>query len=316
MILRAVSVGYAVPRVDFDAVVHSVFHSAVNLKPIGKNRLITLLALGETDLPQGIRLDTPNGFSFEELPVGIRGTCRGGILNLENFPLTVDLRKAKYWENNLLNLNADMINPKVVTAWQSAWQALNARQINSESELVARDLLSQASKKSILIQRTSKSLHNILVATQQCNLIDDDEIGALIGLGNGLTPSGDDILVGYLAGLWCTVNGKRERLDFLSALSDTVIRLSVRTNDISQTYLYHAAKGYVSSRLVALANAVCTGLDLQKVHECTESAMQVGHTSGMDAVTGLLMGLSAWDGKRLLSNENCENPAIQILQAA
>ena len=76
MYLRAISIGYAVPHIDFDVVVHSVFRSAVNLKPKGESLLFTLLVSGETDLPQGIRLDTPTGFSFEELPVGIRGLCQ------------------------------------------------------------------------------------------------------------------------------------------------------------------------------------------------------------------------------------------------
>ncbi len=30
-ILKAISIGYAVPRMDFDATVHSVFRSAINL---------------------------------------------------------------------------------------------------------------------------------------------------------------------------------------------------------------------------------------------------------------------------------------------
>ena len=74
-----------------------------------------------------------------------------------------------------------------------------------------------------------------------------------------------------------------------------MIRLSNGTNDISRTYLYHAANGHISSRLNNLASAICAGLDSQQVSEYAESAMQTGHTSGMDAVSGLLFGLMAWE---------------------
>jgi hypothetical protein len=118
---------------------------------------------------------------------------------------------------------------------------------------------------------------------------------ALIGLGTGLTPSGDDFLVGYLVGLWCTVRDTEERRQFVSNLGKAVIRLSRRTNDISRTYLYHAAHGQVSSRLEALAGAICRAENLEHLLAAAESAMQTGHTSGMDAVTGLLVGLAAWE---------------------
>jgi hypothetical protein len=83
-------------------------------------------------------------------------------------------------------------------------------------------------------------------------------------------------------------------------LGEAVIHHSHQTNDISRTYLYHAARGQVSSLLANLAGAICHGESPDRLLEITEAAMQVGHTSGMDAVTGLLIGLTAWDGNPLL----------------
>ncbi|MGB8983915.1 MAG: DUF2877 domain-containing protein, partial [Anaerolineales bacterium] len=111
---------------------------------------------------------------------------------------------------------------------------------------------------------------------------------------SGLTPSGDDLLVGYLAGLWCTVQDKDERTRFVLKLGKNIIDLSSKTNDISRTYLDHAAQGQVSSRLAELAEGICHGEDRERLGEVAEAAFKVGHTSGMDAVTGLLIGLSAW----------------------
>jgi len=119
-------------------------------------------------------------------------------------------------------------------------------------------------------------------------------VAGLIGLGPGLTPAGDDFLVGFLTGLRCTTGKKEERLEFLSGLGKTIVRLSRRTNDISRTYLFHATRGQVSSKLAALADAIVSGDRPDSLLPIAEDAMRVGHSSGMETVTGLLIGLFAW----------------------
>jgi hypothetical protein len=97
--------------------------------------------------------------------------------------------------------------------------------------------------------------------------------------------------------LWCATKGRQEHLAFLSGLGKAVILLSRRTNDISRTYLFHAVHGQVSSRLAALAEVISRGERSDRLYTVTVAAMQVGHNSGMEAVSGLLLGLSAWDGE-------------------
>ena len=48
-------------------------------------------------------------------------------------------------------------------------------------------------------------------------------------------------------------------------------------------------------RLADLAEEICRGENSDRLFAVAQSAMQVGHTSGMDAVTGLLVGLVAWE---------------------
>lgn len=292
MQFKAISIGYAVPRADFDAAVHSVFKSAVNLRLNNGGNLLTLVASSEADLPQGIRVESPDDFSFEILQMDERVACRENILRCASSALTIDLRGAESFICNLSALPADMSNPSVATAWRFAWQTLNERQIKSNAEIIAQDLFRPETA------RAGKAIQSIFESTRRCDLNDDSSVRALIGLGSGLTPSGDDLLVGYLAGLRCAAKGRSNRLTFISTLGEAVIRLSHLTNDISRTYLYHAAYGQVSSRLVSLANAICAGSNPQLVQDCVNSAMRVGHTSGMDAVTGLLLGLAVWESSQ------------------
>jgi hypothetical protein len=293
---KAISIGYAIPRAGFAAAVHSVFRSAVNLRLNSGGNLLTLVTSNEADLPQGIRVDAPDDFSFEILHLGEQATCRGNILRFASSALTIDLRGAESFTCHLAALHPDMTHPSVETAWRFAWQKLNERQTQSNAEVIAGNLFRlDEIIKAGAPRRIGEAMRNLFEATQRYDLTDVSPVRALIGLGSGLTPSGDDLLVGYLAGLWSASKGRSNRLTFLSTLGEAVIRLSERTNDISRTYLYHAAHGQVSSRLVNLADAICAGSDPQHVQDRLNAAAQAGHTSGMDAATGLLVGLAVWN---------------------
>jgi hypothetical protein len=228
--------------------------------------------------------------------MGEPALCRNGILHFENTSLTVQLSGARRWKCDLPALKFDITHPTVSTGWSFVWSALNKRQRLKGSEIVAEDLFRLDSTRTGISRRVGEAMRDLLHATQRYDLTDNSAINSLIGLGPGLTPSGDDLLVGYMAGLWCTVRERSERAQLISSLGETINRLSHKTNDISRTYLYHAVRGQVSSRLANLAEASGNGADSGQLLEIAEAAMKIGHTSGMETVTGLLIGLSAWEG--------------------
>jgi hypothetical protein len=297
MYLRAISMGDAVPDKNFDASVHSVFKSALNLRLNGEHGLLTLITSGEGDLPQGIRVELHEDFSFEKIEVGESAVYRDGLVHFENSSLTVQLSGARRWKCDLPALEFDITNPAVSDAWSFVWDALNKRQRLKESEIVAEDLFGfDVAARAGISRRVGEAMRNLLHATRRYELTDASAVNSLIGLGPGLTPSGDDLLVGYMAGLWCTMRGSSERAQLITSLGETISRLSQNTNDISRTYLTHAVRGQVSSRLANLAEAISRGANPEHLLEIAEAAMKIGHTSGMETVTGLLVGLAAWEG--------------------
>jgi hypothetical protein len=110
-----------------------------------------------------------------------------------------------------------------------------------------------------------------------------------------LTPAGDDYLVGYLAGLWSTVGKDTRHTQFLRHIGKSVERNSCQTNDISQTYLYHAAHGQVSSRLTDLVEVILCRKSNAELEEAMEASIHVGHISGFMATKGLLEGMMVWN---------------------
>jgi hypothetical protein len=272
MDLKAISLGTAVPSRNFNAVVHSVFPEAVNLRAGKENQLLTLVKADGDDLPQGIRLETPTGFSFEtELHQGERLACRDGILQ------------------------DDGDHSRAADVWTLVWEVLNERQRLTGVELRAKELfLADVPGQTVVARKMGVLVRKLCDAACKFDPQVETTVTALIGLGSGLTPSGDDFLVGLLTGLRCTTGDNANHKRFLSGLERIVNRLSHQTNDISRTYLFHATRGQVSNRLAALAQVIAGGENSDTLLPIAEEAMRVGHSSGMETVTGLLVGLSVW----------------------
>lgn len=103
---------------------------------------------------------------------------------------------------------------------------------------------------------------------------------ALVGTGPGLTPSGDDALVGVLAVL--SRGGATRQL---SMVQSALPPLLARTSPISAHYLRLALAGHFGEHLLALVDA-CVGIGdapaglVARVHA-------TGATSGADALVGI-----------------------------
>ena len=109
------------------------------------------------------------------------------------------------------------------------------------------------------------------------------ECSHLIGLGNGLTPSGDDFLCGILAGL------KILKLDdhaFTTCLKSLIREHLKDTIDISAAFLACALEGEFSLAVNSLGNVPDAG-------EIKEKFLAIGHSSGIDTLCGISFILDA-----------------------
>jgi len=301
MVHNAITMGYAIPENDFEARIHSVFDSAVNIR-IGTNRdLLTIVTSTGTDLPQGIRIDSPEGFTFYGFQKNEEIFCQAGILTITKPPMQIDLRKATRWHCDFSGFSLDPEGTASTRSWNLVWKLLNDHQKVKGTEFLASELIDPSfNYSSRLNQRLSVAISGLLKATNQFTIRNNDFISDLIGLGSGLTPTGDDLLVGFLAGLRYKLGVSSVRRDYLNDLGIRILSLSSQTTDISFTYLFHATKGQFSRSIFDLANAICNNADSSKLYETTSLAIQVGHSSGSDTVTGLMLGLTAWDEESII----------------
>ena len=129
------------------------------------------------------------------------------------------------------------------------------------------------------------------------------ELARLIGLGIGLTPSGDDFLCGVLAGLILT--GQTEST-FAKSLHKTIAEHLNDTVDVSAAFLHCALKGQFSLAVNHLlvntdfespqdtSHVKCNPQitpGIANVPAITENFLAIGHSSGTDTLCGILYAL-------------------------
>lgn len=103
-----------------------------------------------------------------------------------------------------------------------------------------------------------------------------DVAAKFIGLGSGLTPAGDDFLVG-LYGTLALITGRRFSLE-----------VDGRTSLISATQLEHALRGEVPQRLAYAIRSI--GQADPAAPEAVRRVLDTGHTSGADMLAGVRLG--------------------------
>jgi hypothetical protein len=137
-------------------------------------------------------------------------------------------------------------------------------------------------------QAPACDLVRIVHAAHAAQTIDGRCLTPLLGLGPGLTPSGDDYLGGALVALHAT--GQAE----LGARlwEELEPQLAVATGDISRAHVSAAAEGLGHAALHDLIGAILVGTG-ESVRNALRAATSIGHTSGWDAVAGAVAVLRA-----------------------
>ena len=109
----------------------------------------------------------------------------------------------------------------------------------------------------------------------------------LVGLGTGLTPSGDDFLCGLLAGYrFSQVN-----LRFATTMKMELVFLNSEGNNlISNSFLRASYEGKVNAKVRRLMLALGRR-DRMELAAAAKAALESGHTSGADFCAGLAFAL-------------------------
>lgn len=219
-------------------------------------RIVSLLGPTASGVPHGVRLTTPErGSHYLGALPGQRATVGAQRIVLGSLEL------------------------QPVRSWRTAVPSIRPRP-SRLTELASR--LADADL-GVAVSRVSL-LKSALRAGDPASAV-----RGLIGLGIGLTPGGDDIVAGLLVGLRAA--GKPVLLQQVRRAVGS--RLAERTTAISADLLRLAAAGHASLEVLGLLAALHHHSADRLLAGSIDRLLAVGHTSGADLATGILLGLSS-----------------------
>jgi hypothetical protein len=128
-----------------------------------------------------------------------------------------------------------------------------------------------------------------LIDPRECEIPDTSSWQKLLGLGPGLTPSGDDLIGGMMLALHSLDQGKI--LKCLTAAITPV--MDDRTNPISAAHLRAAMEGMGSEAAHKVIGTILSG-SRGDYPEAVKSIEKTGHTSGWDTLAGVVIVYRLW----------------------
>jgi Protein of unknown function (DUF2877) len=137
--------------------------------------------------------------------------------------------------------------------------------------------------------RTRQALARGIAAGDACAFA--DAACALIGFGEGLTPAGDDCVLGALAAVYRLAPG------WLAAHAEQRDRLAgaarSRTTDLARDFLLEALDGRFAEPVLALLTALSDDL----AGDAARRLLEMGATSGADTLCGIRLGCRAVEAR-------------------
>ena len=264
--------------------VHSVFRSAINLTTAGElvttaGELVTIAPDDAGGLPNGILFAGVADFRALGLRAGMPVEIDGATVRILDaslvIRLVIRLADARPWSARMPAADGRRWPARSTAVHALAHRDAHgtdadAATVGLLAMPVARERLDEVSRAVVRADRRAAAA----------------AARPLVGMGPGLTPSGDDALAGMEAALHALGH---PAAGFLAVALDDVVE---RTTAVSATLLRHAARGEFAERIHRLLAALL-GKDDAALPGAVERAAAWGATSGMDGLVGVLAGLDA-----------------------
>lgn len=263
-------------------VVLSVFTRAMNLLwthdgVAAPDALVALVGTQGELGPNVVQVDVPG---FEQWPVvpqaAVQYTPYCLHMGSGASAVVVDMAHAHPWQQPVLIYpqSAHILQRNLAEVLWPALEATKPKEESSALEACTRQRLAQG------IQGLAHSLvQGDATAALHC-------AKGLLGLGMGLTPAGDDMLLGLFA--VCTVPGS-PLLPWQPFFAQVAHCSRSATNVISSAGVEHAAHGRMRASLAALVHALMHGTQ-EECRQCLATVLHIGSSSGRDMALGMAYG--------------------------
>ncbi|MFC7288079.1 DUF2877 domain-containing protein [Herminiimonas glaciei] len=265
---------------DFQLRMHSRFSRVVNLRCSQSGLLYSVVSSALDDAPNTLRIGLSE---FDTLPLGEDAelSLSGGMLRLGKV-LEIELDACGEW----------LPPPVVFRAFPPEYFLNISSRIQDEKfannsisffEYDGNDVFYQAMSQH-LVRGSTRLMEGMRTAHEPQIR---KGLTELLGLGIGLTPSGDDYIVGLCAVLALPQHPAH---GYMRLIAEVIRDGKSRTNTISYMALIKAVEGKTRASIGALLATIFNG-ELSLLKERIKPVLNIGSSSGADILSGITAGL-------------------------
>ncbi|WP_251026846.1 MULTISPECIES: DUF2877 domain-containing protein [unclassified Bacillus (in: firmicutes)] len=263
--------------------VHSTFRKTINIHCFENGELYTIAS---TQIDNGPNTLVINLASFEGLNIHVNDQVfvKNNTLFISN-KLAISIGEIERWESILPEYPSDLQKVNRNLIMMKEYIDFHGKAGGMKKKLFAQSPY-ETEMSRLLEERTNlliNELSNNRLANAVCHAV------SLVGLGPGLTPSGDDFLVG----LFTIMNLRKSPFYLQQSFRDEVVmRANSLTNEISYMTLKKASIGKVRESIIHLVHSILNGKE-DELYLPLNKVLNIGSSSGTDIATGLICGLEA-----------------------
>lgn len=285
----------------------SIFSRAVNILIGGSspNTLITILDKNMGNIVNGILVDLPHNTSFHDLGLkeGMDINKDDYLINIPDAKMLVSLKDASPWICSSKTLEYILPEEKIIENLQIVNNIIKTKNLTSglsplfdhqQSILDGRGNI-HLPKLDNLCRSSFILLNDLMQNIKTDNLAKAKEsLENLIGLGIGLTPSADDVLLSFI-GVFFSLENYFKKTNYFDLIFEIIKYIgsiaSIKTTLVSQIYLKAAAEGKLSEFLSDFIKALLTSCSSEEIKSYTDRILSVGSSSGKEIILGISLAI-------------------------
>ncbi len=265
--------------------IHSVFTSAVNM--IDNDVFFSLLSDRSCLYPMSCRVSNEIPFTESGIRVGMEVIAAGDRILIPQVGLAINLKYAV--ERDLaFEQKEDLLLPTNLMMKVELLKEL-IEEKGCEQDL---STLVTGKYRNPYVDCVIKKLPGLRIAIKKNSEQAGNHAAGLAGCGIGLTPSSDDMLIGYMSTYLAYSKAKgcspEEICKVTYAMGN---KAAERTNTISGAFLKQCGAGLLSDDMTKLMCVLFSDSKTEEVRECGQNILNFGSTSGTDMLTGVVLSM-------------------------
>ncbi|SMQ62826.1 Protein of unknown function [Bacillus sp. OV166] len=263
--------------------VHSTFKNTINIHCNENGELFTIASSQIDNGPNTLLI---NSASLEELNIDVNDVVyvKSKMLHISN-KLAISTNQAEKWAGILPEYPANTENISRNLKRMIEYIDIHGKAGGMKKKVDAPSLFDI--EMSRMLEERTKLLLNELLSNRMTSAL--HHAVSLIGLGPGLTPSGDD----YLVGLFTIINLRNSPFySHQSFCGEVLQKAKTLTNEISYMALKKASIGQVRESIIHLVHSILNGEE-DDLYLSLNKVLNIGSSSGTDIALGLVSGVKA-----------------------